>query len=353
VRGVYALPFDVGYQADVWGSIHRGIAANADIAQASAAQLANARLLFQTQLAADYFQLRGSDSDRQILTAAVKSYQEYLDLTRNRFEGGVASMSDVALAETQLETTRAQLVDLGVQRDQLEHAIAILTGKPPANLSIPQSPLTAEPPAIPLSMPSVLLERRPDIAAAERQAGAANEQIGIAMAALYPSLSISASAGLQSFSLADWFTWPSRFWSVGPQLAQTLFDSGRRRAQITLSEAAYDVTVANYRQTVLTAFQQVEDNLAALRILSEEADVEARAVKAAADSLNLSTVQYQGGVVSYLQVITSQTLALQDQRTANDILTRRLTASVLLIEALGGGWDASQLPTAQELTAGK
>jgi NodT family efflux transporter outer membrane factor (OMF) lipoprotein len=248
-----------------------------------------------------------------------------------------------------LETARAQLVDLGVQRAQFEHAIAVLTGKPPSGLSIPATPSQSPPPASLVGIPSALLERRPDVAAAERQVAAANEQIGIAKAALYPSLSFSASAGSESTAVADLLTWPSRFWSLGPQLAATLFDAGRRRAQVKVTEATYDATVANYRQTVLTAFEQVEDSLAQLRILSQEAEIVDRAVKAAEQSLAISTDQYRGGLTNYLQVITSQTSTLQNQRAAVDILTRQMVASVSLIQALGGGWDASQMPSSRDV----
>jgi NodT family efflux transporter outer membrane factor (OMF) lipoprotein len=350
-QGFYSLPLDVSYTADIWGSIRRGIAASADTAQVSAADLENARLSFQAELAQDYFQLHGLDGDEKLLADAVKQYDDYLVLTRNRYAGGVASLGDVALAQTQLETTRAQLVDFGVQRAQFEHAVAVLTGRPPSDLSIPADTLQTPPPPVPIAVPSALLERRPDIAAAERQVAAANEQIGIAMAAFYPTLTLSASAGFESADFLKWFTWPSRFWSVGPTLAETLFDAGKRHAQVYQAQATYDATVANYRQTVLTAFQQVEDNLAALRILAQEAEVEAVAVKAAEQSLTISTDQYKGGIVSYLTVITAQTAALQDERSAIDILTRRMTASVLLVEALGGGWDTSQLPTAADVIA--
>ena len=307
VERQYTIPVDVAYQADVWGSIRRSVAANSAFAQASAAQLENARLLYQAELAADYFQIQGLDASRQLLDATVKSYEQYVQLTQDRFDGGVASMGDVALAQTQLETARAQLVDLGVQRAQFEHAIAVLTGKPPSDLSIPAAPNQSPPPACSIGLPSTLLERRPDVAAAERQVAAANEQIGIAKAAFYPSLTFSASAGSQTTAILDLLTWPSRFWSVGPQLAETLFDAGKRRAQVKVTQAAYDATVANYRQTVLTAFQQVEDSLAQLRILSEEAEITDRAVKAAQQSLDISTVQYRGGLTNYLQVITAQT----------------------------------------------
>ena len=279
----------------------------------------------------------------------MKAYEEYLQLTQARFKVGVASGADVAQAETQLDTTRTQLIDLEVQRTQFEHAIAILIGKPPAEFSLPRLVLKTPPSPIPVGLPSALLERRPDIAASERQVAAANEQIGIAIAAFYPSLTLSASAGFESASLGQWLTFPSRFWSVGPQFAETLFEGGRRRAQVDLQRAAYDATVAAYRQTVLTAFQQVEDNLSALRILEREAAAADEAVRAAEESLTISTAQYKAGTASYLQVITSQTAALQNERTAVDILTRRLTSSVLLIEALGGGWDTSQLPSGSAL----
>jgi NodT family efflux transporter outer membrane factor (OMF) lipoprotein len=279
----------------------------------------------------------------------VKSYETYVQLTQNRYDGGVASLGDVALAETQLETARVQLVDLGVQRAQFEHAIAVLTGKPPSELSILAMPNQAPLPVSLIGIPSSLLERRPDIAAAERQVAAANEQIGIAKAAFYPSLAFGASAGWQTTVLLDLLTWPTHFWSLGPQLAQTLFDAGKRRAQVKVTQANYDATVANYRQTVLTAFQQVEDNLAQLRILSEEAVITDRAVKAAQRSLQISTDQYRGGLANYLTVITSQTYTLQNQQRVVDIQTRRMDASVSLIQALGGGWDASQLPSPQKL----
>ena len=253
-------------------------------------------------------------------------------------------MGDVALAQTQLETARAQLTDLQVERAQFEHAIAVLTGKPPSDLSIPPAPSHVPPPASFVGIPSTLLERRPDIAAAERQVAAANQQIGIAKAALYPSLTFSGNVGSQAINLGDLISWPSRFWSVGPQLVETLFDAGKRRAQIKVTEANYDTTVANYRQTVLNALQQVEDSLAQLRILSEEAQIVDRSVKGAQQSLDISTIQYRGGLTDYLQVITAQTTALQNQRSAVNVLTRRMVASVSLIQALGGGWDDSQLP---------
>ncbi|MCU1298300.1 MAG: hypothetical protein JWO91_2578 [Acidobacteriaceae bacterium] len=340
----YTLPVDISYQADVWGSIRRNVTSAREDAQASAALLENARLSYQAQLAQYYFQLHGLDGDVNLLQNTVKLYEDYLQLTKEREDVGVASDLDVQQALTQLETARAQLVDLGVLRAQYEHAIAILMGKPPAELTIESYPINLLPPPVPVDLPSALLERRPDIAAAERHVASTNEQVGIAKAALYPALNFSATGGFQTTNAVEIVSLPSRFWSVGPQLAQTIFSGGRLHAQLKYQEDAYDNAAANYRQTVLTAFQQVEDQLAALRVLEDEAAVEDRAAKAAEQSLELSTEQYKAGTANYLQVIIAQTAALQAERAVVDILTRRMTASVLLIEALGGGWDTSQLP---------
>jgi len=350
-RKSFTLPFNVSWEPDLWGNIRRGVTASAATAQSLAANVGNARLLYQAELAQDYFGLHGNDGEADLLTRTEASYRDYLALTRNRVSAGVAADLDVAEAESQLYAVQSQLMDLGVQRAAFEHAIAILIGKAPAELTIPPVTLNASPPPVPLGVPSELLERRPDIASAERQVAAANEQIGIAIAAFYPTLSLTGSAGLESSSLAKWFTWPSRFWSVGPQLAETLFDAGRRRGVVAEQRAAYDATVAAYRETVLTAMQQVEDNLAALRILALEADKVQQTVQAATRSLDISTEQYRAGTASYLPVITSQAMLLSADVTAVNLLTRRLAASVLLIEGLGGGWNASQLPTKQEVTA--
>jgi len=347
--GVYEIPVNASYTADVWGSIHRGIAASANSAQAAAALVESARLLYRSELALDYFQLHGLDGDIAVLQQSVKSYQEYLVLTQNRYAGGVASDADVAQAETQLYTTQAQLTDVEVQRAQLEHAIAMLIGRPPMGFAVPRMPIQVPPPRVPVGLPSALLERRPDVAQAERQVAAANEQIGIAKAAFYPVLTITASAGLEATSFLNWLTWPSRFWAIGPQVAQILFDAGKRKAQLAEAQASLDASAASYRQTVLTAFQQVEDNLAALRVLENEATVLEDAVKSAERSVTVSTAQYKAGTASYLQVITVQTIALQDQRSAVDVQTRRMTASVSLVQALGGGWNASSLPTERDL----
>jgi len=349
-RHQYSIPLDASYEADIWGSIRRSVKANTAIAQASAADLENARLLYESEIASDYFQIQGLDAEQRVLESAVQSYERSLELTRDRFQGGVASMGDVALAETQLETARGQLTDLGIARAQFEHAIAVLTGRAPSELSIPASTTTeTTPPTLSVGLPSTLLERRPDIAAAERRVAAANQQIGVAKAAFYPALTFGGNAGSQAAAIADLLTTPTHIWSLGAQLAETLFDGGKRRAQVKLTQAQYDTAVANYKQTVLTGFQQVDDALVELNRLAEEADIAARAVAAAQQSVDIANIQYTGGLVSYLQVVTAQTSLLQNQRSAIDILTRRLVASVSLIQALGGGWDASRLPSSTEV----
>ncbi len=346
----FQLPLDIAWAPDFWGKVRRTVESNQASAQASAGDLETARLSLQAELAQDYFQLRTLDAQKQLLDETVAAYEKSLALTKNRYAGGVASQVDVVQAQTQLKTTQAQAIDVGVQRAQLEHAIALLIGQPPSTFALPAMPLGAAPPPIPVGVPSALLERRPDIAGAERRVAAANAQIGIAIAAFYPTVTLSASAGFESTSLAQWLTWPSRFWSVGPSISQTVLDGGLRRAQTDQARAAYEASVATYRQTVLGAFQGVEDNLAALRILEQEARVQDEAVKAAQQSLTLTTSQYQAGTVSYLNVITTQTIALADEITAVKILGRRMTAAVLLIQALGGGWSSVELPSAREVT---
>jgi NodT family efflux transporter outer membrane factor (OMF) lipoprotein len=336
----YSLPVDFAYQADVWGSVRRSVTAASATAQATEADLENVLLMNQAQLAQLYFQLHGLDGDAALLQSTLQLYEQSLQLTKDRLQAGVASGADVAQAQAQYDSTRAQWIDVGVARAQFEHAIAVLTGKPPSALTIPPSPVTVLPPPVPIGLPSTLLERRPDISAAERRVAAANEEIGIAKSAFYPALSLNAGGGFASSSIETLLTWPSRFWAAAPQLALTLFDAGKRHAQVDLQEAAYDATVASYRQTVLTTFQQVEDQLAALRILEQEAAAEDQAVRAAQDALDIANEQYRAGTVDYLQVIVTQSAALQARRTALDILTRRLVASVLLIEALGGGWTS-------------
>jgi NodT family efflux transporter outer membrane factor (OMF) lipoprotein len=317
-------------------------------AQATAADLESVRLASQAELTQNYFQLRALDAQHDLLRRTVAAFEKSLELTQNRYKAGIVSRADVLQAETQLKTTQAQLVDVGVQRSRLEHAIAVLIGKPPALLSIPFSPLGAVPPPIPVSLPSELLERRPDIAAAERRMAAANAQIGVAVAAFFPRVALGGSAGYESSDLSEWLKWPSRFWSLGPAVSETVFSGGARRGQTAQARAAYDTTVASYRQQVLTGFQEVEDNLATLRILEQEAQVQGEAVRAAEHSLAVTLNQYKAGIVGYLSVITAQTIALNNEQSALSILNRRMTAAVLLIKALGGGWDASQLPQGDE-----
>jgi len=345
----YTLPVDVSWEIDIWGRVRRSVEASRASAQASAGDLAALRLSSQAQLAQAYFQLRTLDAQKEFLDATVAYYQKTLDLTKNRYASGVAAKSDVLQAETQLKSTLAQAIDIGVQRAQLEHAIALLIGKPASDFALPSAPLGASPPpSIPLGVPSMLLERRPDIAASERRMAAANAQIGVAEAAWYPSITLSASGGLQTTSFSRWLSWPSRFWSVGPTVSETLFDGGLRSAQTEQARAAFDAVVATYRQTVLTGFQEVEDNLASLRILEEEAKAQDEAVLAARQSVVVAENQYKAGITSYLNVLIAQTAELSNERTAIAIRGSRMTACVLLIKALGGGWDASSLQKAAQ-----
>jgi NodT family efflux transporter outer membrane factor (OMF) lipoprotein len=344
----FVLPFNVSYQVDVWGRVRRIVESNRDLAQASAADLATVNLSMHADLAIDYFQARSLDAQEQLLNSTVKQYEQALELTLNRFHGGVASEVEVEQAKTQLETVRAQAIDVGVLRAQFEHAVAILIGKPPAEFTLPPLPLTTPPPHIPLSVPSELLERRPDIAAAERRVAAANAQIGVAKSAYYPQINLGASGGFESTSITTLLQGPSGLWAFGLSSVVTVFDVGRRRALTDEARAAYDFQVAAYRQSVLNGFQQVEDNLAAVRILEHEAKVQDEAVQAAQRSLNLSITRYKGGVTSYLEVTIAQSAALSDQVTAVNILGRRMANTVLLIQALGGGWDRSSLPERPE-----
>jgi len=346
----FQFPIDVAWELDLWGRIRRTVESNQAAAQASAGDLEAARLSFHAEVALDYFQLQTLDAEKELLDATVVAYEKALELTKNRYASGVASRADVVQAEAQLKMTQAQAVDVGVQRAQLEHAIAVLMGEPPAALTLAATPLAREPPRIPVGVPSELLERRPDIAAAERRMQAANAQIGMAIAAYYPTVSLSASAGFQSSSVSQWFTWPSRFWSVGPGISETVFDGGLRRAQTDFARAGFESSVATYRQTVLTAFQGVEDNLAALRILEEENRVQDQAVAAAQQSVILATNQYKARTLSYLNVITARTISLSNQVTSVQIRGRRMAAAVALIQALGGGWNAGELPSTKAVT---
>jgi NodT family efflux transporter outer membrane factor (OMF) lipoprotein len=345
--GEFTLPFDLNYEVDLWGRIRRSVTQSREQAQASAADLETTRLSLHAELAVDYFNLRSADAQRKLLDETVKAFRDALQLTEDRYNGGAAPLSDVTQARTQLQSAEVQATDTDIMRANYEHAIAILVGKPPAALEIARNPVTVDGPALPAipgALPSQLLERRPDIAAEERRMAAENEQIGITQAAFYPTLSLSAVAGFTGTSPANWFTWPSRFFAVGPTLSQTLFDYGRRRASSEIALANYDASVASYRQTTLTAFQQVEDNLNALHRLEIEAAQQQAATASAQESLNLFNTRYEGGVDTYLQVITWQTALLQNERNDIDITRRRLEASVLLVKALGGGWNTSQLP---------
>ncbi len=342
--GDFVLPFDVSYELDFWGRVRRSVASAREFAQASAADLETAKLSLQAELAFDYFELRSADAQKQILDNTVESYAAALRLTQNRYQGGAAPKSDVAQAETQLETAQVQDTDIGVQRSEYEHGFAILIGKPPAAFSLQAAVSSLRPPDIPVGVPANLLERRPDIAAAERRVAAASEQIGIARAAFFPTVMLSAAVGLEGTSIMNWLNWPSRLWAVGPSAVQTLFDAGRRRATSEAAMAGFDAAAADYRESALTAFQQVEDNLAALRILEAEAGQQHQAVVSAQESLQLFTNRYKGGVDTYLQVVTSQTASLANERNETDIQRRRMDATVLLIKALGGGWNVSNLP---------
>lgn len=351
--GAYSLPFDASWTPDLWGRVRNTVRADVYNAQVSQADLENVRLTAQAELAVDYYELRGQDSLKQLLDSTVVAFQQSLDLTKALYETGIDSDEAVAQAETQLNTTRAQDTNLGIARAQFEHAIALLMGQPASSFSIPVEPLKASPPAIPFGVPSELLERRPDIAAAERQMAAANAQIGVARAAYFPTVTIGGSFGFQSTNLSKWLTWPSRVWSVGPTASETLFDGGLRRATVQQYRAQYDSTVASYRQTVLVGFQQVEDSLSTLRILSQEVQEQDAAVSSAQRVLTLATDRYRLGIDPYLNVITAQTSLLSNQQTAVNLRMQQITASVQLIEALGGGWDSSQLSTPQQISSRK
>ena len=337
----YALPMDASWEPDLWGRIRNTVKANSLEAQASLADLGNVRLTAQAEVAADYFELRVVDAQKRLLETSAAAYQETLKLTRIQEGTGLASGQDTDLAETQLEITRAQATDLGIQRAQLEHAIAMLLGQPASTFYIAINAVAAKPVTVPIGVPSQLLERRPDVAAAERRVAEANAQIGVARAAYYPTITLNGAVGYQSTSIKDLFSAPGLAWSVGSTLAQTLFDGGFRRAVTEQSRALYQGTVANYRQTVLTAFQEVEDNLSTLRILSQELRQQDAAVAGSQSYLTLAQIRYQSGLDSYLNVITAQITLLTNQRTALNLQLEQLTVSVQLIKALGGGWNDS------------
>ncbi len=351
VRGVTRFDYNIfllqgqaQWEPDLWGQVRRTVEQARAEAQASAADLASVTLSLQAALAADYFQARGLDTQKQLLDTTLASDADELELAKVRFRGGVANAVDVAQAETQYRTVKAQGIDTGVARAQLEHAIATLIGVPAASFSLPVNPAAVPLPAVPLAVPSALLERRPDVAAAERRVAAANAQIGVAVAAYYPNLTLTATGGLESGGLGTLFQIPSLLWSLGASAFETLFDAGRRHALTDQARDLYQAQVATYRQSVLGAFEDVEDNLAALRILADEADAQAAAVEASRESLALSNKRYKGGVTTYLEVLTAQTIQLTNERTQADIATRRCLASVQIIKARGGGWSASGSP---------
>jgi NodT family efflux transporter outer membrane factor (OMF) lipoprotein len=348
----YSLPsFEASWEPDLWGRVRNTVRANVANAQATAADLENTRLSIQAELAVDYFQLQGQDALVKLSGETVAAYTESLRLNRVLLSTGIGSDENVAQAETQLESTQALATNLGILRAQYEHAIALLVGQPASSFTLPPQPLTVTPPDIPLGMPSQLLERRPDIAAAERGVAQANAQIGVVTAAFYPNVTLSASGGLESTAISSLFTWPSRVWSVGPAISETIFDAGLRRSTVQQYQAAYDVTVANYRNTVLTAFQQVEDNISELRILSVQLGQQDTAVKSADRSLQLATTRYRLGIDPYLNVITAQTTLFSNQQTAVNLRTQQMTASVNLIKALGGGWNVSQVPASSQMVS--
>jgi NodT family efflux transporter outer membrane factor (OMF) lipoprotein len=339
------LQGQVSWEPDLWGNIRRAVESQRATTQATAADLANVDLSLRSELALDYFELRGLDTQQRLLDNTVQQYEQYLDLTKTRFTGGVATDSDVALAQTQLDQTRAQAIDVGVARAQYEHAIATLTGVPASSFSLAFAPLDLPLPQVPVGVPSQLLERRPDVAAAERRANAANAQIGIAIAAYYPTINITGTGGFESKNAGTLIQGPSALWSLGGSAVELLFDAGRRHAITEEARHGYEINVANYRETVLQAFQEVEDNLSGLRILNSESAAQQRAVDSARRSLDISTNRYKGGVTTYLEVITAQATQLSNERTAADITTRQFAASVQLVKALGGGWDNTKLPT--------
>lgn len=345
----YELPFDATWVPDLWGKVRNTIASNAYAAQSSAADLANTRLTIHAEVAEDYFELRSQDALKQLLDSTVEAYKQSLDLTKALFETGIDSDESVAQAETQLETTQAQDTNVGILRSQYEHAIAMLVGQPASTFSIPVKPLTTAPPPIPFGVPSELLERRPDIAASERLVAQANAQIGIARAAYFPTLTLSAAGGFESSSITNWLSWPSRYWSVGPSLAETIFDAGLRKATVEQYRAQYDETVANYRQTVLAAFQNVEDNLSGLRILSQEIDQQNVAINSSQRYLDLALERYRLGIDPYLNVISAQTTLLTNKQTLVTLQLQQITDSVQLVEAVGGGWTTAQMPSAAKI----
>ncbi|SAK42122.1 RND efflux system outer membrane lipoprotein [Caballeronia calidae] len=343
INNQFSLALDASWEPDLWGSVSRTVNAQKAGEQGAAADLANARLSAQATLAQSYFQLRSLDAQQKLLDETVAAYEQSLKLTQNQYAQGIVARSDVIQAQTQLQSAQASAIDNGVARAQFEHAIAVLVGEPASTFSIPPIPLDATPPTVPVQMPSAILERRPDIASAERKAAAANEQIGIEMAAYFPTLTLSAQGGFESSVLSQLLRAPSRFWTLGPDIAATIFDGGLRSARTEAARAAYDQNVATYRQTVLTAFQDVEDNLASLRILEKEIVVQQQAVASAQQALAIINNQYKAGTVAYISVLTAQTTAFTAQQKLANIAGQRMVSSVGLVKALGGGWDVAQM----------
>ncbi|MCL9658354.1 efflux transporter outer membrane subunit [Pseudomonas protegens] len=339
IRDTYNTQLGVSWEADIWGKLRRGLEANQASAEASFADLAAMRLSQQSELVQNYLQLRVIDEQKRLLEATVAAYQRSLTMTQNQYQAGVSGKDAVAQAQTQLKSTQADLIDLIWQRAQFENAIAVLIGVPPAQFNLAETPQIPALPQVPLALPSQLLERRPDIASAERSVIAANANIGVAKAAYYPDLTLSLAGGYSSSTYADWISVPNRFWSVGPKLAMTLFDGGQRSAEVDRTEAAYDQTVAKYRQTVLDGFREVENYMIQLKVLEDEAQVRQQALDSAREALRLTENQYKAGLIAYLDVVTSQATALSNERSVLSLLQSRLIASVQLIAALGGGWD--------------
>jgi len=347
----YQLPLTASWEPDLWTRVRKSVQANTYAAQASAADLENVRLLTHAELAVDYFQLRGVDKQKCILDATVKSYEDYLVLVHSLYKSGLEADEAVAAAESQLKAAQAQDTNLGIARTQYEHAVAVLVGQSPSAFALAANREAPHPPAIPVGVPAELLERRPDIASAERAMAQTNAQIGIARTAFFPNVLLSATGGFESLSITDWFTWPSRFWSIGPSAAETIFDAGLRKATVRQYQSLYNGTVANYRQTAFTAFQQVEDNLAALRILSQDLEQQNEAVQSGQRYLSQAQVRYKAGLDPFLNVLTAQVNLLVYQETYVTFQTQQMVTSVQLIEALGGGWDGSQLPTTKQVSA--
>ncbi|AQT09741.1 NodT family efflux transporter outer membrane factor (OMF) lipoprotein [Pseudomonas protegens] len=339
IRDTYNTQLGVSWEADVWGKLRRDLEANEASAEASFADLAAMRLSQQSELAQNYLQLRVIDEQKRLLEATVAAYQRSLTMTQNQYQAGVSGKDAVAQAQTQLKSTQADLIDLIWQRAQFENAIAVLIGVPPAEFNLAESKTIPVLPQVPLGVPSQLLERRPDIASAERSVIAANAKIGVAKAAYYPDLTLSLAGGYSSSTYADWISLPNRFWSVGPKLAMTLFDGGQRSAEVDRTEAVYDQTVAKYRQTVLDGFREVENYMVQLKVMEDEAGVRQQALDSAREALRLTENQYKAGLIAYLDVVTSQTTALSNERSVLSLLQSRLIASVQLIAAMGGGWD--------------